>query len=1402
MTTESRLAGALQATGSGSLPRRIHLAAALALAAYSAFAAEYYVNCNMSDYTGHDGSMPEKAYETIQEGVDAASAGDVVLVAPGVYDKGGKTFDWTKSGVTVTCTNRVVVDKKITLKAISSNPADTVIKGAWDSSPADGNDLGIGPAAVRCVYVSVGVSGVVVKGFTLADGSAQSRVASGDIAAGLPGGFAGNSANYSRQSFVADCVITNCSGARGGAVRFATCSRCVIIDCKTEGGQAGARHANLFHSLVMRNFSKSSCVDYGVFVNSALVETTGADPCGGNAQSYFNSLVYANSKKPYSVSDSYKAYNTAFQEIESIGQQSADCVVGETYSFVAPLLGDYRVRKGSVAATLGSVSRLVEAVSGLGFTVPDEVEIYKSMDGVTIDPASNGPIAAGPYQRTVETCGGQFFKVGQGTISFVANGITNALNSSMYAFGTEYPSTISVNIVSAHPIHRIDRATAHGGNYYPDMEGKVVCGFPPAGIIVTNSAYTANKRVYVNPDPEIGADDDSETGRGASAAKPFLTLQYAVDRAGNRGVVIAAEGRYDKGGDQYSSVSNRVTMKDSTHIRVIGAGAGKSFIVGQGDENDPAGDGTKRGPAAMRCVGMFGGEAAVQGFTLTGGRSSYDASNTTGEIPANQGGCVYAYNSSAPGSYQILDCVITDGVAYRGGLARGGTYTRCVFTGGEPLAGGLIRDYVYLSSCLIYGNTSSGSGYSVIDSSSVSSYHVTAVRSDNTEATIMSALGMLFYNAVIVGGGGNISSLGETRGSLMSGFGTITPKAGVVVEYVTGSPMFVDSANADYRVGSASPAVTCGALLDDWWTRPACDFNGNPLRFVNGKPVAGAFADPVAMVSATVLGDASVSPSGTMFVEPGESVTFTATQGERPIKCFKVDGVEMPAGETSYTFTAPADSSLTSLVSVVASPITDFYVNADDTVGRDSNDGFTPETPKLTLEGAMSITGLGTVAGDTVHAAKGAYESGDMPSLSDSIRSRVKVPAGVTLVADEGPEETAIVGKAATSPATDGLGSDAMRCATVCAGGILRGFTLRGGRVNYAASNNDSEQYVGGGVLMQSASGTDETKYPRVENCVFTNNVAVRGGAGGGKFGVYVNCRVVGNRSTATSSAFYRGIAYGCYIDGNKGPQVFRYAAALHNCTVTASNTASNGAATDIFPDFGSANSVPYSGFKATIENCVLLCNVNYSAITNSLVVTGKAGANVSADCNTFVADEAAAKIGADGIPQKDSPAVDMQPAGEVPAMLGGVDAAGGQRVYNGKADLGAFEYDWRGDYAAYLDSGNISVPAASANLVADVAGTSLELGRGAFDVELTGGNEQAFTKYTLPLEVLGSGTLTVVLNGATTNVYTSADGATSLVFRNKVANNALAFSYDADDEGVSFGRLDRYCPGAILIIH
>lgn len=90
-------------------------AAGLMLGGYVSFAfgATNYVDCTLVDYTGHDGSSWEKAFKTIQEGVNAAALDDVVLVAPGYYDEGGATAGSSENYLT----NRVYINKRITVRS-------------------------------------------------------------------------------------------------------------------------------------------------------------------------------------------------------------------------------------------------------------------------------------------------------------------------------------------------------------------------------------------------------------------------------------------------------------------------------------------------------------------------------------------------------------------------------------------------------------------------------------------------------------------------------------------------------------------------------------------------------------------------------------------------------------------------------------------------------------------------------------------------------------------------------------------------------------------------------------------------------------------------------------------------------------------------------------------------------------------------------------------------------------------------------------------------------------------------------------------------------------------------------------------------------------------------------------
>src|SRR5580765_1308937 len=110
----------------------------LVLWAMSASAATRYVNVNSASpalpYTNWT-----IAATTIQEAVDAAVAGDQILVTNGVYQTGGRTVFETM--------NRVAVSKSVTIQSVNG-AAVTLIQGSH---------------AMRCVYLS---NEAVLMGFT------------------------------------------------------------------------------------------------------------------------------------------------------------------------------------------------------------------------------------------------------------------------------------------------------------------------------------------------------------------------------------------------------------------------------------------------------------------------------------------------------------------------------------------------------------------------------------------------------------------------------------------------------------------------------------------------------------------------------------------------------------------------------------------------------------------------------------------------------------------------------------------------------------------------------------------------------------------------------------------------------------------------------------------------------------------------------------------------------------------------------------------------------------------------------------------------------------------------------------------------------------------------------------
>jgi parallel beta-helix repeat protein len=220
------------------------------------------------------------AATNIQDAIDAASAGDFIVVSNGTYSTGGRA-------VYGAATNRVTVDKAVTVQSVNG-PSSTIIAGINFTPPYN----------VRCVYLT---NGAALIGFTMTNGGAT---AIGDSVREQSGGGIWCE---SLSVIVSNCIISGNISPNyyGGGVFRGTLFSCILTNNSASGG-GGAASNVLFNCTLMHN-SAYQIQDasggggaYGCILNNCLItanqSTTGKilGNGGGAAFSMLASCIISN----------------------------------------------------------------------------------------------------------------------------------------------------------------------------------------------------------------------------------------------------------------------------------------------------------------------------------------------------------------------------------------------------------------------------------------------------------------------------------------------------------------------------------------------------------------------------------------------------------------------------------------------------------------------------------------------------------------------------------------------------------------------------------------------------------------------------------------------------------------------------------------------------------------------------------------------------------------------------------------------------------------------------------------------------------------------------------------------------------------------------------------------------
>ena len=344
-----------------------------------------------------------------------------------------------------------------------------------------------------------------------------------------------------------------------------------------------------------------------------------------------------------------------------------------------------------------------------------------------------------------------------------------------------------------------------------------------------------------------------------------------------------------------------------------------------------------------------------------------------------------------------------------------------------------------------------------------------------------------------------------------------------------------------------------------------------------------------------------------------------------------------------------------------------------------------------------------------------------------------------------------------------------MRCVFLDNRARLCGFTVTGGRIDRNLNDTtESDLNRGAGVYCRVDKGS-----ACAEDCIISNNVAVRGG--GCYMGYYKRCRIIHNRAFVNGAAFRNARMLDCLVDYNTGAGTAGYICwGFVNSIYGAHNVnESTSGASDLYG---------FTSKEAPMANSVILAGkVDCFGFASNTLYTSSAsfanmGVAIGSTCRRVESNEL--KLGDDGRPQSGSAAIDFGDASFRDDVAGDRDVDGGQRIYNGKIDVGCCEFDWRPVYARMLGGRLASVAAASPEVARRPDGKAVTLVDGtALEIELAKRRSGA-VRYLIAVEVAGAGTLTVLRGGEPFKAFTAQGGVETFTYFSEDPAEVLNFSF------------------------